>query len=147
MMEAFPNHSHIGLTVMRMLVITLVTATISLTASAQQERGVGYPTVAKALEALKARSDVNVSVQGGWTIVDETPANALWSFTPADHPAHPAVVKRAVVTHDGVVSVNMTALCQAGKTACDKLIEEFKTMTAQMSQSMKRSAEGKTTPP
>jgi hypothetical protein len=102
---------------------------------AQEGRGVGYPTVDAALKALRARNDVNISVRDGWTIVDD-PANTIWSFTPPDHPAHPAVVKRAVVSRGGEVGLDMTALCQASKVACDKLIEEFKAMNLRMSQSM-----------
>jgi hypothetical protein len=121
---------------MRRVLLTLAATIFSFAAFAQEVRGVGYPTVAAALEALKARSDVNISIQGGWTIIDDKPANTLWSFTPPNHPAHPAVVKRTVVSRDGVVGINMTALCQASKAACDKLMEEFKELNARMSQSM-----------
>lgn len=130
------NHYQVRPTNMRRLLLTLAATIISFVAFAQEERGVGYPTVAAALEALKARSDVNISVQGGWTIVDDKPTNTIWSFTPPNHPAHPAVVKRAVVSRDGAVGIDMTALCQASKAACDKLMEEFKELNARMSQSM-----------
>ncbi len=110
----------------------MAAATIGLSVSgfvlAQQggsDKGIGYPSVAAALAALKARSDVNISVQGGWTIVNDPVEKALWSFTPPNHPAHPAVVKRATVERDGQVFINMRALCQAEKAACDKLIVEF----------------------
>ncbi|MTV38722.1 DUF4019 domain-containing protein [Duganella radicis] len=96
--------------------------------------GIGYPTVSAALEALKARSDVAISVQGGWTIVEDKAAHAIWSFTPADHAAHPAAVRREMVEQGGGVSVQMTALCQASKQACDKLMEEFKVLNARMGQ-------------
>ena len=121
---------------MRKLLLTLAATIISFVAFAQERHGVGYPTVAAALAALKARSDVNISVQGGWTIVDDKPTNTVWSFTPSNHPAHPAVVKRTVVSRDGTVGIDMTALCQASKAVCDKLMEEFKELNARMSQSM-----------
>jgi hypothetical protein len=121
---------------MRRLLLTLVATIFPFVAFAQGERGIGYPTVAAALEALKARSDVRISVQGGWTIVDDRPANTIWSFTPPDHPAHPAAVKRAVVSRDGAIGVNTSALCQASKAACDKLMEEFRELNERMSQSM-----------
>ena len=127
---------------MRRLLFTLTATIISFVAVAQERHGVGYPTVAAALEALKARSDVNISVQGGWTIVDDKPANTIWSFTPSNHAAHPAVVKRAIVSRDGVVGIEMTALCQASKAACDRLMEEFKELNARMSQSMSGSEAG-----
>lgn len=121
---------------MRTLLIVLIT-TAALSASAQEGRGVGYPTVAAALEALRARSDVKISVQGGWTIVDDRPANTFWSFTPAGHPAHPAAVKRAIVSKDGALFIDMTALCEASKSACDKLMAEFKELNERMGQSMR----------
>lgn len=98
-------------------------------AEAQQSNsgsGIGYASVAAALEALKARADVRISVQGGWTIVNDPADNALWSFTPPDHPAHPAAVKRSTVQRDGAVFIDMRALCQAEKLACDKLMAEFR---------------------
>jgi hypothetical protein len=111
----------------------LVAAVMAGAVHAQQGSGVGYPTVAAALEALKGRSDVSISVQGGWTIADDTAAHAVWSFAPVGHPAYPAVVRRALVQKDGAINMDMTALCQASKDACDKLMEEFKALNARMS--------------
>jgi hypothetical protein len=97
-----------------------------------QGGGIGYSSVAEALEALKAKSGANVTVQQGWTIVDDRPGNAFWSFTPPGHPAHPAAIKRSIVSRDGGMYVDMSALCQAEKAACDKLIEEFKALNERM---------------
>lgn len=99
---------------------------------AQEGSGIGYPTVGAALDALKARSDVSISVQGGWTIIEDGAHHTIWSFTPADHAAHPAAVRREVVQQNGAVAINMTALCQASKVACDKLMEDFATLNARM---------------
>lgn len=121
----------------RTLLAMLLAAVWTAPARAQVEQGVGYPTVAAALAALKAKAGAKVSERGGWTIVDDRAAGALWSFTPAGHPAHPAVVKRVIGEHGGQVAVNMTALCQAGKAACDQLIEEFRQLNEQMAQSMR----------
>jgi hypothetical protein len=101
---------------------------VAVSASAQQtsaQSGIGYPSVAAALEALKARPDVKISVRDGWTIVNDPISGAVWSFTPSSHPAHPAAVKRTVVEKNGQVFLDMQALCQASKAACDKLIAEF----------------------
>lgn len=116
---------------------TLLLAVMMLPAAVfAQEEGVGYPTVAAALEALKARSDVSISVQGGWTIADEKAASTIWSFTPADHAAHPAVVRRQLVQENGGISMKMTALCQASKAACDKLMADFQALNARMAESL-----------
>lgn len=124
----------------RTLLAMLLAAVWTAPACAQVEQGVGYPTVAGALAALKAKDGVKLSERGGWTIVDDRAAGAVWSFTPAGHPAHPAVVKRVIGEHGGQVAVNMTALCQAGKAACDQLIEEFRQLNEQMAQSMRGAA-------
>jgi hypothetical protein len=106
-------------------------------ARAQDPRSIGYPSVTAALEALRSRTDVTVSNQGGWTIVDERAGNAFWSFTPKDHPAHPAVVKRTLVTRDNNLSVEMTSLCEARKSACDQLMVEFRQLNERMSQAVR----------
>jgi hypothetical protein len=102
------------------------------------QEGVGYPSVAAALEALKARNDVLISVQGGWTIVDDPRDGSLWSFTPPSHPAHPAVVKRNPAQKDGAMFIQMRALCQAEKAACAKLIEEFQELNRKIAADMQR---------
>jgi len=109
-------------------------------APTQSESPIGYPTVAAALEALRARSDANVSVQGGWTIVNVGSERSIWSFTPPEHPAHPAAIKRTLVLRDGAAFIDMRALCQADKAACDKLIEEFNQLNARIRESMQRQA-------
>lgn len=119
---------------MRRLFLIVMTVSGAVLA---EGRGVGYPTVAAALDALKARGDVSISVQGGWTIAEDQAAHVIWSFTPPDHPAHPAVVRRALVQKDGALNMDMTALCQASKEACDKLMGEFKALNARMSAEMR----------
>ena len=114
---------------------------ISVAAFAQQGSprlsSIGYPSVAAALEALKAKSDIKTSVQAGWTVVED--GMTLWSFTPPGHPAHPAAIKRTLVEKDGAWHVEMNALCQADKTACDKLMAEFQALNEKMRESIERS--------
>ena len=103
----------------------LFLATSAFGQQVESERGIGYPSVAAALEALKARGDVQISDHGGWTVVNDRTDGAVWSFTPPGHPAYPAAVKRKVLERDGQAWIEMRALCQAEKPACDKLMEEF----------------------
>jgi hypothetical protein len=116
-------------------------AIISADAFAQQGSprlsSIGYPSVSAALESLKAKSDVKISVQAGWTVIED--GMTLWSFTPPNHPAYPAAVKRALVEKDGAWHVEMNALCQADKAACDKLMAEFRTLNDNMRESIERS--------
>lgn len=109
---------------------------IILASAAAIPEGIGYPTPAAALEALKARADVAISADGSWTTADDKANRTLWSFTLPGHPAHPAAVRRTVVTENGQASIRMTSLCQAKKDACDGMLEEFRRMNTALQQSL-----------
>lgn len=104
------------------------------------EPTIGYPSYQAALTDLKSNPKANVSVQGGWTIIEVNSNNemALWSFTPEGHFAHPAVVKRNVVESEGSVHIVMNALCGASKSDCDKLIKQFEQLNEQIRKSMRK---------
>jgi hypothetical protein len=55
-----------------------------------------YSSVAEALADLTSRDDMIVEVSQGWTTVTEADGLTIWSFTPSNHPAHPAVAKRVL---------------------------------------------------
>ena len=103
----------------------------------------GYPTVEAAYEGLKARSDVRFRTANGWTIADDDGLGGVWSFTNPQHPAHPAVVKRWPVEEDGVVSIKMDVLCQADKSACDKLVADFQVLNTQMREFLQKQQQAK----
>jgi hypothetical protein len=121
-----------------MMNFLLFAASIAAVAApaAPPAEGIGYPSPAAALEALKARGDVTLSTEGGWTIADDKPNHTLWSFTLPEHPAHPSAVRRTVVAENGQVSIRMDTLCQAGKPACDAMVEEFRKVNAALQQSL-----------
>ena len=74
----------------------------------------------------------------GWVIINEPLAAAQWSFTPASHAAHPAVLRRAVRrSADGKVSVETTSLCEAGPAACADLLHEFAALDDRITQSVR----------
>ena len=79
------------------------------------------------MDALKNKDGTKTSVQGGWTIIEdqENSNMILWSFTPDSHPAHPVAVKRTVLEKNQSIYIQMKALCQAKKAACDRLMQEF----------------------
>ncbi|MFP7723830.1 hypothetical protein [Lysobacter sp. A3-1-A15] len=105
---------------------------------APEADGIGYPTVAAALEDLKRRPDVSVRDNAGWTIVgiDTPQERSIWSFTPAGHPAHPAAVKRTIYEESGMVMMKTNALCQAEKAACDDLMAQFADLERELQQRM-----------
>ncbi len=104
--------------------------------SAVATGSIDYPSAEAALASLRARGDVALSVQGGWTIADDKANHTLWSFTQPGHPAHPAAVRRTVVIENGQPSIRMNALCRAGQEACDNMLEEFRRMNAALQQSL-----------
>ncbi len=116
--------------------MNFLTLTATVVAAAAQPDGIGYPSPAMALEALKARGDVTLSAENGWTIADDKANHTLWSFTLPEHPAHPSAVRRTVVVENGQVSIRMNTLCQAAKPACDTMVEEFRKVNAALQQSL-----------
>jgi outer membrane phospholipase A len=117
-----------------LLIFATVFLLMSLNANSDElkpEKGVGFKTVNEALAFLKTKSTVTFTVTkpDGWLIANDTSPFAVWSFTPEGHYAYPAVVKREVKQNDkGDVYIEMTALCQAEKEPCDRLIEEFQSL-------------------
>lgn len=122
------------------LAIGLLTVVAQAQEGSQRKSSIGYPTVEAALAALKAREGVKVSLQQGWTIIEDQSNNkfVLWSFAPSNHPAHPTAIRREIVKDSAGISVEMSALCQAAKAACDRLIGEFKELNNKMRDSMQR---------
>ena len=124
------------------LLAAALAALFSLPAFPQGEgKGVGFKTVAAALESLTSRPDIQVSTTkpDGWTIASDPKNNIQWSFTPPGHYAHPAVVKRAIKqSPDGNIYIEMTALCEAEKTPCDRLIDEFNALNHRMRQNVQQ---------
>ena len=104
-----------------------------------EQSTIEYKSVSEALAALRAKPGTEVSKQGNWTIASEQNMNVIWSFAPEGHPAYPALVRRAIVSHDGGISVKMNVQCQASKSACDRLVREF----IQMNEDMRASFQSK----
>jgi hypothetical protein len=97
------------------------------------------------LEALDGNGTV-VTHADGWTTVNEPAASAQWSFTPAGHYAHPAVVRRIIVRdRGGKISVDTQTLCEAKAESCTKLVAEFEAMNDRIVQALR--GRGRPTPP
>ena len=117
-------------------------------AVSQGTPGVGFKTVAAALNDLHSRPGVAFSTTkpDSWVIASEPGGMVVWSFTPATHPAHPAVVRRRIVVgQDGGARIETTGLCEAEKAPCDKLMGEFQEMNAKAQQAIQQrlKAQGK----
>jgi hypothetical protein len=119
------------------LVATAVTA-FAQQAEGPRPAGIGYATVAAALDAMRAKSGVNASVQSGWTVIEDRSTASLWSFTPPGYAAHPAAVRRTVTQQGNDVFIQMDVLCEAAKPACDKFVAEFNELNDRMRDSLRR---------
>jgi hypothetical protein len=118
-----------------LLVLSVAALLMCNPAVAQQTgSGIGYPSVAAALSAVRNKAGVSVSVQGGWTIISDSTSATLWSFTPLGHPADPSAVRRRIVQKGGSIFVEMAIACEAQKSACDKLVAEFNQLNERMRQ-------------
>ena len=97
---------------------------------------IGYPSVADALSALQAREDVVVSMEAGWTIITEPGGLTIWSFSPPDQPAYPAVARRVLYQEAGAWFIKMDVRCEAEKAACDELQQDFEALNENMREAM-----------
>jgi hypothetical protein len=124
---------------MRTAYLTIVPVILMATCAAAQPAQVQaraptleYPSVAAALESVRSKNGVKVEIQSGWTIVHDEPNMTVWSFTPPNHPAYPTALRRTVVEQDGGFVVKSDAMCEAAKTACDRLMVEVEELDKRM---------------
>ncbi len=89
------------------------------------DQGIGYPTPAAALQALRARPDVLFYTQNGWLIADDRTNMTVWSFSPPGDPTFPTAVKRQAIQIGSGIYVETKILCGAPQTACAQLPAEF----------------------
>ena len=97
----------------------------------------GYATVAAALEGLKAKPGTKVTVSEKWTTIEDMEGKGivLWSFTHPGHPAHPAVVKRAMQARADGYYIDMNVRCEAAdKAACNALVRSFQALNEKVRQ-------------
>lgn len=117
------------------LVVLLIGNSSSADDGLLDESRITFTSVANALASLSARNDTSVGTQDGWTVVVERDGAVVWSFVPKGHAAYPAVVKRTVVTQPDGVYVQMASLCESTANACDKLVQEFRDLNAELGKS------------
>jgi Protein of unknown function (DUF4019) len=134
---------HIHTAVLLYTALLLTFASIPFAQAADDE--ISYPTVAAAFDAVKVLPGIKMSAREGWTIVEDDRNKTIWSFTPPKHPAHPAAIRRILVTKDGKVGMSLSALCEASKAACDKMMEDFETLNKEVVKTMNASKQPATT--
>lgn len=124
--------------------LTVVLAALAGSAGAAD---LPYKTVAEARAALAAKDSAVATEVDGWLTVTEPLEGAQWSFVPASHPAHPALVRRTVLRPaDGPAQVLMVTLCEAPAEACTALKQEFEAQNSRFEQYV-RSRQRRPVPP
>lgn len=114
------------------IVALLICVSASQTTHAQDaplpevaESPIRFETVAEARQVLAQSEDVYWREENGWPVAINARERTIWSFSPPDYPAYPAVVQLQV-TADGTGSaVTQSILCEARKDVCDDLVRTF----------------------
>src|SRR5262245_14197351 len=86
---------------------------------------IGYPSADAALAAVRARPGVAESQKDGWTIIEDKAHYETWYFSPAGHPARPAVIKRTLFSGVSGSRTQTAAMCGGGQAECDKLVAQL----------------------
>lgn len=109
----------------------------SLASAQAASGGIGYPSPAAALAALKAKPGVVIREDIDWTIINDTADATFWSITTGAHPAHPTAVKRRVVDRNGELTMEMSVMCGGPKEACDRVVAQFNDITGDIADQLK----------
>ena len=111
--------------------------TISAPAFAQPTAGgIDFPSVAVARTSLLAKPGIKQSNNDGWLIIEDTDG-AIWSFTPSNHFANPAVGRRSLLQRQGEFFVQTQILCQAQKPQCDRLKADYELLDKRMTEAIR----------
>jgi hypothetical protein len=122
----------------------LLPALLLITAPAYADDGpsIGFATVADALASLSEDPAVELGEEAGWTVADTMEGDklVLWTFTSAEHEAHPSAVKRIMHQQEGSWHLEMQVLCEAETNVCDALVAEFQELNSDMQRRVQQAA-------
>ena len=113
-----------------MKILKIIVASLilhSTTLFAGNESSIDYSLT---LEKLKKDPSAKINQQSGWSIVSltEDGNRVIWFFSPKEHAAHPAVIKKTISVKDGSIETVITTVCEATKQKCDDLTRQFKSI-------------------
>ncbi len=95
-----------------------------------------FASVAEVRQHLQAKDNVQMTHHEGWIIAHDLEEESVWTFTQADHPAHPAVFVRYVERIGAERRLKSWGLCEADDQACAQLAEHFEELLDQQRESM-----------
>lgn len=91
-----------------------------------EKSAIGFDTVAAARETLSATYGDRLRTDSdGWLQIEDRQRNVLWSFVPEDHAAYPSVLRRGLAGKGRSLQIDMSALCEAEKDACEVLMRRM----------------------
>ena len=120
-----------------LLVIALLYLPGGFAQQSPESSPIGYASIEEAFDALENDQSATMTLYEGWTIFNQknNGVYVIWSFTSADHPTHPTVVRREIVKRGDEISIKMDALCHSSRLDCDQLMAEFEKINARIKQS------------
>ena len=91
---------------------------------------------------LSADPELEFREESGWLSADRREGNdvVFWTFTSAEHEAHPAVIKRILIKTEGEWQLEMRVLCEADESACADLVGEFQAFNDRLHKRLSRPA-------
>jgi hypothetical protein len=102
---------------------------VDVVSEAKETNSIGYPSVKAAFDELKKDIYAEpVKEPTGETTYYQVEGRdaVMWSFVPAGHPAYPLVIKR-IQRYQDRTSIRMVgSLCEGEKSACEKVINDFR---------------------
>ena len=112
---------------LKIIVAALILHTTTLIVADESTIGNDATDYSLILEKLKKNPSAKFNQRSGWSIVSLSEGNGrvIWFFSPKDHDAHPAMMKKTISVKGGHTETVITTLCDAGKKTCDDLIKQF----------------------
>lgn len=95
---------------------------------------IAYHSHGEALAALRAQPSITERQENGWIVLHDPAGPVFWSITAPANGWHPSIVRRALVTEGGQVTVQMSVKCGVTKPACDSLVQTFQASNERLRQ-------------
>jgi hypothetical protein len=121
-----------ALSVLQALALNVANLDFARAQSAGVNEKPEYATAAQALKGLRAKPGIKVSMQSGWTVIEDRSTFSVWSFPPASHRAYPTAIQRKVVQEGSNIFIKMNVLCEAPKPDCDAVVAEFRELNGRV---------------
>ncbi len=97
---------------------------------------IGYVSVADALATLESKGLTAVPGSNGDASFVEPDSRTAWTFAGKDNPAYPSAVRYVYSRSGGELHAEVTVLCEAAASRCEKFKHEIRDSLAQLAKKM-----------